>query len=124
MAYKIYNHVELSDVKTMTINKDDGSGFLYFKGDEVPTAYNNLRTLPVTGFVHFKNGNLCVSRKVKQEMAGEVIIKYWRFHKLKTARIRNDLVLRGLAEYHNHPRRLFPEFFDEFGSVKKIELCL
>ena len=40
----------------------------------------------------------------------EKIIKAYRRYRLKTARIRNDLVLHGLAEYWYHPSKLS---FDE-----------
>jgi hypothetical protein len=38
----------------------------------------------------------------------EVIIvqRAWRKYRLRTSRIRNDLVIHGLAEYWGHPSRL------------------
>ena len=34
------------------------------------------------------------------------IQKAWRKYRLRTSRIRNDLVLHGLAEYFYHPSRI------------------
>ena len=41
-----------------------------------------------------------------KEYFAEIIQKYWRKYRLKTARIRNDLVLHGLAEWWYHPSRI------------------
>jgi hypothetical protein len=41
-----------------------------------------------------------------KEHFAEIIQKYWRKYRLKTARIRNDLVLHGLAEWWYHPSRI------------------
>ena len=38
-----------------------------------------------------------------------IIQRYWKRYRIKTARIRNDLVLHGLAEYFYHPSRILFE---------------
>ena len=35
-----------------------------------------------------------------------IIQKYWKRYRIRSARIRNDLVIKGLAEYWFHPSRL------------------
>jgi len=93
MAYKIYQNIDISEVKSIFVN---GNG---------TTTFSDLKTLPITGFVLFKNGRLDVQIKTNQEIAYETIAKYWRSWKRKNIRIQNDLVLRGLAEYFGHPSR-------------------
>ena len=44
-----------------------------------------------------------------------IIQRYWKRYRIRTAKIRNDLVLHGLAEYFYHPSRI--SFFSAFDST-------
>ena len=39
-------------------------------------------------------------------LSAKYIQKVWRKYRLRTSRIRNDLVIHGLAEYWGHPSRM------------------
>ena len=41
-----------------------------------------------------------------KKLAALKILKYYRKYRLRTSRIRNDLVIHGLAEYFGHPSRI------------------
>jgi len=104
MAYKIYNHVELSQVRGIVISDISGKEYtLHTKN--VKEIFESLRELPVLGFALFKSGSLIVSIQSRSEQAVSTITKYYRAWRLKSARLRNDLALRGLAEYFGHPSR-------------------
>ena len=104
MAYKIYNNVDVSNVTQILIYRNNN------KCTESET-FESLKRLPVTGFLLYKSGLLIVNVLSDEERSLLTIMKYWRAHKLKTARNRNDLAMRGLAEYFGHPR------FQDFSLV-------
>ena len=72
-------------------------------------AFSSLLTLKIKTIEFY-----CPTRSVyvhricydyKQHFA-KIIQRYYRKYRLKKARLRNDLVIRGLMEYFYHPSRL------------------
>ena len=43
---------------------------------------------------------------IDKDISASVIQQAWRRYRLRTSRLRNDLVIHGLAEYWGHPSRL------------------
>jgi len=107
--------------------------------DELP---HSIFTFPDS---HCIEGSMCMFGKLvvfvtedqKRLLAKETIVKFWRRHRrvvlhahstkadtvhrrLKTARERNDLALRGLAEFFWHPSVWKPDV-DEPEPVKRLK---
>jgi hypothetical protein len=102
---KLYQTIDVSRLSRINYNRYDGTGTVTFVGDEIQAAYDNIKTFQVVLFILCDNGTLFVSRSTQSENACNVIVKYWRSYKLKTVRLKNDLALKGLAEYFGHPSR-------------------
>ncbi len=102
MAYKIFHHVNVSEINHIVIC--DSHGYNVDYTSNIPRVFESLKGLPVTGFAQYRS-LLYIATLSAKEMAARTIIKYWRAWKLRTTRNRNDLVLRGLAEYFGHPSR-------------------
>jgi hypothetical protein len=69
-----------------------------------------LLTLKIKSIeIYGSSGTIYINRTLYdyKEYFAEIIQKAYRRYRLKTARLRNDLVIHGLMEYFYHPSRMF-----------------
>ena len=102
------NVLEITTDKNVFIIKYNGCYLLIYKGVKLCTKQELMKHL----FNHviykikiYKKSSVLICYCYEKRCA-KIIQREYRRYRIKTARIRNDLVIRGLTEYFYHPSRL------------------
>jgi len=102
------NVLEITTDKNVFIIKYDRCYLLIYKGVKLYTKQELIKHLfkdIIYKIKIYKNSSVLICYCYEKRCA-HIIQREYRKYRIRTARIRNDLVIRGLTEYFFHPSRL------------------